>query len=836
MRPDRLSRSVALVAIVLLGWTVRLYALGAGSLWYDETVSAYLASLDLSAMIAHTVGDIHPPLYYALLHVWSLLAGNTEFSLAFFSLAFGILLVTTVQRVARAVSGPTAGWLAALLAAISPFSLWYSQEVRMYTLGSLLALISTWLMVRLLDDRPQDRRPSDFIFLLGYVLATAAGLYSLYYFVFLILAQNAMLLAWALSGTGAPWSRLSGRAPALRRWYASQAAVALLYLPWLPVALHQATQPPVPPWRGPVSVLQASAESFTALAFGQSVDASIWWPAVLLIAGLYVAGVRELRRGATSGSPEVAPSPALVLTGHTWIPIALILLISLAVPLYHVRYVFTYAATFSIVVAAGLVTAARWRASAAALTLAIIVLGSAASAQSYFTQPTLVADDHRGAVKYIVDHWRPGDAVLINAGYVYPAFLYYYNGAVAWRGRLTDFSQPPASPGVTVLQTGSIGGSSQLGWGDPRSDFYPTTAADTLAALDQVAASYQRLWMYRCYDTVTDPDGAIRRYLDGHYAKLDDVGFAGSSFMRVQLYQTAPTGNSLPSGAIPLAGPDDFANQVRLLGYFLQGEARSGQPLYLNLYWQAQRVLGVDLKAFVILRDDAGVVAQWDAQPVGPLRPSRQWAPGTVQYDPWRLDVPLGIPPGRYRLTAGLYDPATGQRLGLTASDGQPAGNEAGLTEINLARETLPANATRISPAQRSDANFGDLVDLLGYTVGTETLAPGRSLDVTLFWRARRDLADDLTVFVQLLDSTNKPWAAVDARPWRGHYPTTRWLAGEIVRDTYRVTLAPDAPDGDYRLIAGLYRTADKARLPVAGVLRGGHSVTITTLSSIGTP
>ena len=134
-------------------------------------------------------------------------------------------------------------------------------------------------------------------------------------------------------------------------------------------------------------------------------------------------------------------------------------------------------------------------------------------------------------------------------------------------------------------------------------------------------------------------------------------------------------------------------------------------------------------------------------------------------------------------------------------------GNEAALTEIDLSREVLPADPARINPAQRADAKFGDQVDLLGYTVGAASVAPGRPLDVTLFWRARRDLSDDLTVFVQLLDSAGKPWAAADVRPWQGRYPTTSWLAGEIVRDTYSLTLSADAPDGEYRLIAGLYST-----------------------------
>ena len=77
-----------LLAILLVGFGLRLYRLGAESLWYDETVSAFLAGQSAAGLIAHTARDIHPPAYYLLLHYWTRLAGQTEFALAFFSLAF----------------------------------------------------------------------------------------------------------------------------------------------------------------------------------------------------------------------------------------------------------------------------------------------------------------------------------------------------------------------------------------------------------------------------------------------------------------------------------------------------------------------------------------------------------------------------------------------------------------------------------------------------------------------------------------------------------------------------------------------------------------------------
>ena len=80
-----LNQQIFLIVIILLGFFLRFYKLGTQSLWYDETVSAFLAGLSPTQLILHTARDIHPPGYYLLLHFWANIAGQNELSLAFFS-------------------------------------------------------------------------------------------------------------------------------------------------------------------------------------------------------------------------------------------------------------------------------------------------------------------------------------------------------------------------------------------------------------------------------------------------------------------------------------------------------------------------------------------------------------------------------------------------------------------------------------------------------------------------------------------------------------------------------------------------------------------------------
>jgi hypothetical protein len=122
-------------------------------------------------------------------------------------------------------------------------------------------------------------------------------------------------------------------------------------------------------------------------------------------------------------------------------------------------------------------------------------------------------------------------------------------------------------------------------------------------------------------------------------------------------------------------------------------------------------------------------------------------------------------------------------------------------------------------PDYSTDAVFGGVARLLGYSVDVEGAAPGSTIDLTLAWQALAPLDSDYTVFTHLLGehnpATNGPlWAGHDGQPDGGHYPTTAWQPGQTILDVHSLTIPADAPPGDYQFEAGLYRLATMARLP----------------------
>jgi hypothetical protein len=129
---------------------------------------------------------------------------------------------------------------------------------------------------------------------------------------------------------------------------------------------------------------------------------------------------------------------------------------------------------------------------------------------------------------------------------------------------------------------------------------------------------------------------------------------------------------ALPTLQHPLTAA--FGEAIRLLGYNLpQSHAVPGGSLPVTLYWQAAGPLSADYTVFVHLLDgQERVQSQWDSAPAGGTRPTTGWLPGEVVSDTCTLALPPTLPPGTYRLEAGLYQPLTGKRLPVFQESAQP--------------------------------------------------------------------------------------------------------------------------------------------------------------------
>jgi hypothetical protein len=155
-------------------------------------------------------------------------------------------------------------------------------------------------------------------------------------------------------------------------------------------------------------------------------------------------------------------------------------------------------------------------------------------------------------------------------------------------------------------------------------------------------------------------------YVD-HHDTFFKWGFDGTRIKGVQ--------NSLNS---------NFGDKITLLGYDLSSSAvRTGETLYLDLYWKAQRRLETSYGVQARLVDSAlNVYAQQDNAHPGSY-PTSWWEEGKYMKDTHHITIPKSTPPGQYLLQVGLYDPSTLQPLPVLSTAG-------GETKKALTLQTLP--------------------------------------------------------------------------------------------------------------------------------------------------
>lgn len=440
------TREYGLVAlIVLLGLGLRAWGLEGQSLTMDEVTELHIAERAIEEIV--WLADGFPPLYHILLHGWREWFPS-ESSARWLSVVLGCLSVLAIWRLARQWGGARVGLWTALLLALSPFHIWYSQEARAYGLYFLLGILALWFFAR----ASKTNRYADWAL---YSLVSLAGVYTHYYFAVLLLINAVLLIVEKRS-----WR---DRTPALL----THAGLALLSAPslWL--------------MRSDLS-LQAGFDLYAPFNV-----ASVGYTYFTFIAGFSLGpSMRELH--ATSAAETIVQAlPWLLAVGLVvtvlgyqaskvfggWSAVARLAIIAMAPVLvsgilavflgvgYRVRYVVWAAIPLFIVLGAGL-SRPGFRRSVAAAVLAIAVVFSV----SLFNRHNVDRyrnEDMRGVSAYLKSVATPGTPVFVISGYMARPVRYYLGEnwfvcairRVEPRGgdpgealRVIEANAPPASP------------------------------------------------------------------------------------------------------------------------------------------------------------------------------------------------------------------------------------------------------------------------------------------------------------------------------------------------------------------------------------------------------
>ncbi|MDD5080217.1 MAG: glycosyltransferase family 39 protein [Candidatus Omnitrophica bacterium] len=219
MKKDRLAGLLAgkyfiLCAVLGIAAFLRFYGLNGKCLWYDEVCSLNLSAYNWYDIFLSqkVLTDIPRPVYYALLKLWTGLFGYTEVAARSLAVIFGVLSVFLIYKLAKTLFGASAGLISAFILAISPYNIYYSQQVRYYTLFLCLSLVSIILFLKVIKS---DKRSLRFL----YILTNALILYSFPVGIYVFILQNIFFLVF------------SKRIRLKRQWLRMQVIILVIFMP-----------------------------------------------------------------------------------------------------------------------------------------------------------------------------------------------------------------------------------------------------------------------------------------------------------------------------------------------------------------------------------------------------------------------------------------------------------------------------------------------------------------------------------------------------------------------------------------------------------------------------
>lgn len=368
--------------LTLLGFALRLIALGGKSFWLDEIASIAICLRPGNSFwewVWRHEGNM--ALYYVLLRPW-LHLGLGEGTVRFVSVIPGVLTIPMMYLLGKRLFSAGTGLLAALMVAVSPCAVVYSQEARAYSLLVLAVAASTYLFVCLIEEPSIGMA-------CGYGVAAALTLYCHYFGTLAIAAHFASLLA--LPRGRIPWKHLA-------------LAVLIIAILGAPVGwmIHIQDSAHLE-WVAKPSLLELyHLGVFLAAETGKGAGPVLLALELVLIAIF----LRRLAALANYRQSMEFWKYGLVASG-LFTPVVISLLVSMVKPVFFHRFLIICLPAWLLMAAIGveLIGNLRLRTLAAA---GVVVLSLVCVVVSY----SRVREDWKGAVTFLISHARRDDRVL----------------------------------------------------------------------------------------------------------------------------------------------------------------------------------------------------------------------------------------------------------------------------------------------------------------------------------------------------------------------------------------------------------------------------------------
>ncbi|MDY0018763.1 MAG: glycosyltransferase family 39 protein [Anaerolineae bacterium] len=465
-----------------MAYAVRVLSLEAQGLWRDEVDILNFSTapwLDLLARLTRP-GE-NGPLYLLIMRGWIALTGESVFALRFFSLLFGVLGVALIYRLGCRVVGRRGAAWAAVLAAFSPYFVWYAEEVKMYTWVPFLVLLALYVL-----DRACARPRWGWWAVV--VVATSFAFYS-------------HILAALLIPVEILWFLLHPRRDR-RAWRGGLLALALLTLPYLPLLKWQAGL-----------AFTTRQTGFPDYTFGQMAQMLLGgWSTGITGWGL-TAGAAIFGGFAAGGLGALVWQrkwrTACALLAWVVVPLVSIWVVSLRGPIFTDRYLIWAAPAFYFAIATALAFLEQRLQGVALVCFAVLLTFSGGNL--YYQVATPVKPQFREAAAFLAQRRDP-EALLL--------FQIPYNRIV-----VDYYLSPPLEPWAEAPYTN---------W-PAENGGYLWNSAEVDAAMQSLTTGYRQLWLVYSEAGMWDERELVKTWLDTHMVLRESMGFHNVGLYRYEL-------------------------------------------------------------------------------------------------------------------------------------------------------------------------------------------------------------------------------------------------------------------------------------------------------------
>ena len=656
-----------LLALLLAAFALRTHQLVRQDIWWDEARNIDVALRAFFSIPTAPELDIHPPIYFLLLHLWSGLLqvarGTAVLPLAFvtrlLSVGAGTVGVALLYQLARSAGGVAAGLSAALIGGASAFWLAESQETRMYTVGFALltgAALAFYHLLRWEEqcgggkqaDTDAPHAPARYRYHIAFVVLSALALLTHYNAVFILVAWYLWWGGWALFQPDR-WRKL-------RTMLICGAAMTVLVLPVAPIALRQ-----IPGYANPnltvPSITDYLGQNWQAYWGGYAWNANllgalsrVWLGSIL---GILLAGL-----GIALGKSNLPGAKRTIGFLLTWFAGGLALYYIAVVDrgAFNVRYSsFITPALFGLLGVA-VSNLERIAKPLPLIALLLLLVGMAPAARADIYAARVAREDVSGLTEWLRTNTGPGDVIFVDQKYPFGFYYPHYTiGDDAWLGdsATTDSHTAPA-----------------------RYLFVDINTIDQ--ELERWAGNAQRVFWVQWFESDTDPRRAVSFLLDKEGVRSGEQTFNGYSVDWWVL--TPPTDFELAQSFLPVEFRWETGVKVSEIA-LPNAPIAPGDTAFVVMRWgrdSAAEPSQRPLKARVALVDGSGArIAQSDERILNDrhLLPA-EWVLDDAPLNVYKVSTPSEAVPGIYTISLLVYDADTLEPVGYLDEANNPAGVE----------------------------------------------------------------------------------------------------------------------------------------------------------------